>query len=324
MSRNSADLFCAAKQIALRKYTFFSANSHATANSNDNPERLRYSRKMRLSGRKYSSYTRRWTQRQRVVLLSLIGINLIAYAAQLVIEASQPGFVWSYLTLSDSGVREAYAWQFLTAMFLHIGPWHLLGDMLILYLLGRDLESILGQRHFLYLYLAGSVAGELGHLFLMPSTSVVYAASGAVAAVVVAYAAILPELELTALMFFVVPIRLKAKHLGYATFILAITLLCLDREQTVSHSAYLGGAIAGWIYAHLLGFGHPSLLQRFLSQRRAEADRLEHMTADQIMSHEIDPLLEKIARAGLVSLSRKERRKLTRARQRILERTSDA
>lgn len=284
---------------------------------------LRYPQKMRLSGRKYSSYTRHWTRQQRIVLLGLIGINLIAFSAQLVIEASQPGLVGSYLALSDTGVRQAYAWQFLTAMFLHIGPWHLLGNMLILYLLGRDLESILGQRHFLYLYLSGSVAGELGHLFLMPSTSVVYAASGGVAAVVVAYAAILPELELTALVFFVVPIRIKAKHLGYATFVLAIVLLCLDREQTVSHSVYLGGAVGGWIYAHLLGFGHPSLLQRFLSQRRVEANRFDQMSVEQLMTDEIDPLLEKIARSGFVSLTRKERRNLARAREKILEKASD-
>jgi membrane associated rhomboid family serine protease len=279
---------------------------------------------MRLSGRKYSSYTRHWTRQQRIVLLALIGINLIAYSAQLVIEASQPGFVWSYLALSDAGIREAYAWQFLTAMFLHISPWHLLGTMLILYLLGRDLESILGQRHFLYLYLAGGVAGELGHLFLMPTTSVVYAASGGVAAIVVAYAAILPELELTALMFFVVPIRLKAKHLGYATFVLAAILLWLDREQTVSHSVYLGGAVAGWVYAHLLGFGHPSLLQRFLSQRKAEANRFDQMSPEQLMSDEIDPILEKIARSGFDSLTRKERKNLARAREKILEQSSDA
>ena len=284
---------------------------------------LRYPQKMRLSGRKYSSYTQRWTQRQRVVLLALIGINLIAFSAQLVIEASQPGFVWSYLGLSSAGLREAYAWQFLTAMFLHISPWHLLGNMLILYLLGRDLESILGQRHFLYLYLSGCVAGELGHLFLMPPTSVVYAASGGVAAVVVAYAAILPELELTALMFFVIPVRLKAKHLGYATFMLALVLLWLDRAQTVSHSVYLGGAMAGWIYAHLLGFGHPSLLQRFLSQRRAESNRFDQMSREQLMTDEIDPLLEKIARSGLTSLTRKEKKILTKAREKMLEKTSD-
>src|SRR6266576_4353574 len=277
---------------------------------------------MRLSGRKYSSYTRHWTRQQRIVLLGLIGVNLIAFSAQLVIEASQPGFVWTYLALSDAGVREAYAWQFLTATFLHIGPWHLVGNMLILYLLGRDLESIIGQRHFLYLYLAGSIAGELGHLFLMPESSVVYAASGGVAAVIVAYAAILPELELTAMTFFVIPIRLKAKHLAYAVFVLAVTLLCFDREQTVSHSVYLGGAIAGWIYAHLLGFGHPSLLQRFLRQRQAEANRFDQMSAEQLMTDEIDPLLEKIARSGFVSLTRKERRNLTKAREKILEKTS--
>jgi membrane associated rhomboid family serine protease len=274
---------------------------------------------MRLSGRKYSSYTRHWTQRQRVILLSLIGLNLAAFSAQLVIEASQPGFVGAYLALSDGGVRQAYAWQFITAMFLHMGPWHLLGNMLILYLLGRDLESILGQRHFLYLYVAGSVVGELGHLFLMPANSVVYAASGGVAAVVVAYAAILPELELTALMFFVIPIRLKAKHLGYGTVLLGLILLCFDRAETVSHSVYLGGATAGWIYAHLLGFGHPSLLQRFLHQRRAETNRFDQMSPEQLMAEEIDPLLEKIARCGLVSLTRKERRNLAKAREKMLE-----
>jgi membrane associated rhomboid family serine protease len=190
-------------------------------------------------------------------------------------------------------------------------------------MLGRDLESILGQRHFLYLYLAGAISGELGHLFLMPSSSVVFAASGGVAAVVVAYAAILPELELTALMFFVTPIRLKAKHLGYATFILAGVFLCFDRQPTVIHSVYLGGAIAGWIYAHLLGFGHPSLLQRFLHQRKVEAHRFDHMSPAQLMSDEIDPILEKIARNGLVSLSRKERRNLARAREKMLEKTAE-
>ena len=40
------------------------------------------------------------------------------------------------------------------------------------------------------------------------------------------------------------------------------------------------------------------------------------------MSEEIDPLLEKIARSGIVSLTRKERRNLTKAREKILEKTS--
>jgi membrane associated rhomboid family serine protease len=272
---------------------------------------------MRLYGRKYSPETQHWTEHQQLVLLTLIGANVAFFVAQLFLDAFQPGFVRDYLALSGRGIHDAYSWEFITAIFLHYGPWHLLGNMLVLYLLGRDLESILGARHFLYLYLAGAIGGELGHLFLMPSDCVLMAASGGVAAVLVAYATILPELELTAMMLFM-PIRLKAKHLAYGAFVLAILLVCFNRSGTVGHSAYLGGCAAGWLYAHLLGFGRPSFLQRFLRHHQSEAERYEQMSLEQLMSEEIDPLLEKIARQGMVSLTRSERRTLSKARDKIL------
>jgi membrane associated rhomboid family serine protease len=276
---------------------------------------------MHLSGRKYSSETQPWTQRQRIVLLALITANLAVFVAQLLLEIDQPGFVHDYLGISDRGVHDAYAWQFITAAFLHTGPWHLLGNMLILYFLGRDLESILGQRHFLYLYLSGALGGELGHLFLMPPETVLLAASGGVAAIVVAYAVVLPELELTTTKFFVSPLNLKPKHLAYGVIILGLVLVCIDRKGTVSHSAYLGGCAAGWLYAHLLGFGRPSFLRRFLNRRRTEAQRYAQLSLEQLVSEEIDPLLEKIARKGMRSLSRAERRNLARARARMVEKT---
>jgi membrane associated rhomboid family serine protease len=273
---------------------------------------------MRL-GRQPSLFTRRWTERQRVALLILIGANLAAFGVQVFLETSQPGFVGDYLALSERGVRDAYSWQFVTAMFLHDGPWHLLGNLLLLYFLGRDLESILGQRHFVYLYFFGAISGELGHLFLMPPTTLVFAASGGVAAIVAAYAAILPELELTTMSFFRVTLRLKAKYLVYSVVALAIVLLCLDRTGTVNHSVWLGGCIGGWIYAHLLGFGPPSFLQRYLQRRKATADRYRRMTAKQFIVEEIDPLLEKISRDGIESLTRAQRRLLVAAREKILE-----
>ena len=279
---------------------------------------------MRLSGRKRSSLTRPWTERQRVVLLTLISANVALFVAQISLEAYQPGFIREYLALSNRGLRDAYAWQFVTAMFLHDGPWHLLGNTLLLYFLGRDVESILGQGHFLCLYLAGSIGGELGHLFLMPSDTVLFAASGGVAAVLVAYSTILPELELTAMTFFMVPLHLKAKHLAYGAIALALVLLCVDRTGAVGHSAYLGGCAAGWLYAHLLGFGRPSFLQRTLQQRRAVADRYRQMTTEQLITEEIDPLLDKISRNGIGSLTRAERRLLARAREKIVEKTQPA
>jgi membrane associated rhomboid family serine protease len=263
------------------------------------------------------------TERRRLALLTLISVNIAVFVLQLFLEVYQPGCVREYLGLSQRGIDQAYSWQFFTAIFLHDGPWHLLGNVLIFYLLGRDLEVIIGQRHFVYLYLSGAIAGELGHLFLLPSTTVLYAASGGVAAVVTAYATILPELELTAMMFFIVPIRLKAKHIAYGALALAAILVCIDRNGVVVHSAYLGGGAAGWLYAHLLGFGRPSFLQRFLRHHQLEAERLDHMTTDELIAFEIDPLLEKISRDGLLSLTRSERRTLARARMKILQKDGD-
>ncbi len=273
---------------------------------------------MRLSGRKSSSIARPWTQRQRLVLLTIIGLNVAVYGAQLILDAYEPGFVREFLGFSEAGLESAYAWQFFAAPFVHAGPWHLAGNMVVLYLLGRDVESILGQRHFLFLYLAGGFLGELGHLALMPASSVLFAASGGVVAVVLAYATILPELEITALVFLVFPVRLKAKYLAYAVTALGVALVFVDRSATVLHSAILGGAAAGFCYAHLLGFGRPSPLQRALHRRRQKNERLRQMDAEQFISAEVDPLLDKIARQGLGSLTRSERRILLQAREKLV------
>ena len=106
------------------------------------------------------------------------------------------------------------------------------------------------------------------------------------------------------MVFFVLPIRLKAKHLAYGVFVIALALVILDRGGMVAHSAYLGGSVAGWLYAHLLGFGRPSFLQRMVRQRRMETDRLNRLSAEEFMTEEIDPLLDKISRDGIGSLTR--------------------
>ncbi len=273
---------------------------------------------MRLSGRKASRFTRSWAPPQRIVLLSLIGLNAAAFIVQLVLTSWNQPLVLEYLGLSDRGINDAYAWQFFTAPLLHNNIWHFAADMLVLYFIGRDVEAIIGQRQFLFLYLFGAFSGELGHLFLMPSDCVLFGASGGVAAIFIAYATILPELEMTTLLLFMVPVRLKMRRLAQIALVGAVAFLLYDRSGAVGHSAFVGGAIAGWFYAHLLGFGRTSLLQRVLRQRRLEAARLKSMRADQFVAEEIDPLLEKISQRGLASLSRRERRLLEQAREKML------
>jgi membrane associated rhomboid family serine protease len=274
---------------------------------------------MRLSRRKASSYAPRWTPPQRVVLFSLIGVNLAFFVAQQLLQAYQPAVVPEYLGLSYRGIDQAYAWQFFSALFLHSGVLSFAGSMIVLYFIGRDVEAILGRKHFLYLYLCGAIGGELGHLFLMPTTTVLLAASGGVAAVVMAFATILPDLELTESLHVILPVKLKAKYFAYTLFAVGAVLVVFDRRGVVSHSAYLGGCAAGWLYAHLLGFGGPSFVQRALRRRRVEGERRRRMSLDQFITEEVDPLLEKIGRSGLGSLTRSERRTLAQVREKMAQ-----
>lgn len=273
---------------------------------------------MRLSGRKRPSFVQSWTPQQPVALPLILSASIAAFVGQLLLQFYSPGFVNDYLGLSDSGVHDACAWQFLTSTLLHTGPWHLATNLVILFLLGRDLQVILGQRHFTYLYLAGLIGGELGHLFLMPSSTVLMAASGGVAAIATAYATVLPELDLGSVRLFIVPLRLKAQHIAYAMFFFGLFFLLFGRFGVVGHSALLGGCAAGWLYVNVLGFGRTSLLQRFLQKRRDEALRFEQLSLAELMTEEIDPLLEKISRKGMTALSRKEWARLTKARERML------
>jgi membrane associated rhomboid family serine protease len=256
---------------------------------------------------------------QRVALLALIGANVAVFVTQLILEISHPGFVHDYVGISNQGVGEAYAWQFVTAIFLHTNSWHFMVNILMLYLFGRDLESILGQRHFVLLYVCGAIVGELGHLFLMPTSTVLFGGSGGVAAIVIAYAMILPGLDLGALIPFGFSRRIKMTHVACAIVGIAFVLILIDRGEIVGHSALLGGCLTGWFYTNLLGYGRISVLQRFVNRRRLEAQRYRQMSLDQLIAEEIDPLLEKISRRGFNNLTRIERRNLLRARQLILE-----
>jgi membrane associated rhomboid family serine protease len=260
---------------------------------------------------------RSWAPTRRIALLALVSVNVGAFVFQLFTEAAQPGFIRDYLALSERGILSAYSWQFITAPLLYGGAWHFFGSVVVLYFLGRDIESILGQRHFVYLFLSGAIGGELGHLFLMPAETLLYAASGGIAAIVIAYATLLPEIDFVEWRSRFFTIHLKAKHVAYAVVFVSLVMLMVDRHGAVTHSAIPGGLIVGWLYVHLLGFGHPSWVQRWLWSRRVAEQRIERMTFAEFVHSELDPVLEKISRTGIGSLSRAEKRILARTRDKV-------
>ena len=101
----------------------------------------------------------------------------------------------------------------LTAMFLHGGWLHLLGNLLFLYVFGNNVEDRLGRLRYLLFYLVCGYAATYGYsLFQAGSTQPLVGASGAIAGVLGGYIVLFPRAKVWSLLtfFFFLPVRLPA------------------------------------------------------------------------------------------------------------------
>lgn len=137
-----------------------------------------------------------WRSTSRpIITLSLIALNVAFFVADLVtargasiLQQSSNGDVsrWGLLVgfgtfdgQTASGVAAGEWWRILTGGFLHAGLLHLGMNMLVLWLLGSQLEPALGRSKFLALYVTSLIAGAFGVLLVSPTAATV-GASGAV------------------------------------------------------------------------------------------------------------------------------------------------
>jgi len=259
----------------------------------------------------------------------LIVANVAVYLLQLLIDthvaSPYPNWTWTeaYLALSRTGIEQGYYWQFLTYMFLHGGVLHLFVNCLGLYFVGREVEIVLGPKHLLGIYfLGGFMGGIVQLLWTMYGRDIpLLGASAGVSAVLLAFTTMLPELEITTLLFLVIPIRMRAKWLGRGVIWTSILFAITGWWGDIGHMAHLGGAVTGWFYTRRLGFGGAFWMQRFFRDRRRNRERQERMDPNEFISQEIDPILDKIAREGIHSLTRAERRILELGREKIAKKT---
>lgn len=133
-----------------------------------------------------------------VVTMTLIALNVTGYLAQIATGGSpfdgggrafeNGALIGTFCTrsiggvcLPDSalGVAHGEWWRIVTGGFLHTGLLHLGMNMLVLWLLGSQLEPLLGRARFAALYVACLVGGAFGVLLISP-TSPTIGASGAV------------------------------------------------------------------------------------------------------------------------------------------------
>jgi membrane associated rhomboid family serine protease len=165
-----------------------------------------------------------------------------------------PDFI-RYLSLSSDLVTDIkHPWVIITHMFVHVGFWHFLFNMLFLYWFGRIVGDFLGDRRVLPLYLLAGFFGALVFLITAPfyaSTPVIaMGASAAVMGIIAAAGAIAPDYIFR--LLFIGDVKLKYIVFG----LLLLDLIGIaNMSNTGGHFAHIGGFIFGYGFVHMLRQG---------------------------------------------------------------------
>jgi membrane associated rhomboid family serine protease len=267
----------------------------------------------------------------------LMIVNAVVFVVTAVLEFYRLFPVGDYLALSVSGLARGYVWQLLTYQFLHGGLLHLLLNLVAIYFFGRAIEEALGPRRMLVMYLVGGTVGGLMQILMAVAFpglfggSVVGASAGAFA-LVAAFATLFPNHLITLLLFFVIPVSLRARTLLWLSLALAVFGILVPSDR-VADAAHLGGILTGmaWIrwqlYERAWRLPAPSLRRPRLKVVRLAPTRTRALEVDPLppldpeyVAREVDPILDKISQKGIQSLTEHERRVLEAARHRVIKR----
>lgn len=148
----------------------------------------------------------------------------------------------------------------LTAMFMHGSLLHLGGNMLFLWIFGNNIEDSMGKFRFVVFYLLGGLAATLAQTAIDTGAQIpTIGASGAVAAVLGAYALLYPRARVVTLVFiifFITIIELPALLVLGAWFLLQLLNGSAEFGQVgggggVAYWAHIGGFVAGLILIRL-------------------------------------------------------------------------
>lgn len=214
--------------------------------------------------------------RPNIVTLTLIGINIAVYFAELAAGGSVNGvgnWFFSHGALFASGVytqggiailpahtpapgydvvglAHGEWWRILSPAFLHYGPFHLAINMYSLYFAGSLLEQVIGRWRFLLLYLGSGIAGSAGAIWLSPN-SVTVGASGAIFGILGG--------------LFVLERERHISTGGQVAGLILLNLVFTFLVPGISIGGHVGGLFAGVVLMWLLLHSRRSALYSILS-----------------------------------------------------------
>jgi membrane associated rhomboid family serine protease len=188
----------------------------------------------------------------------LIGINVAVYFLMLLMRVAGRAegiadFQVTFSLIPALVVHHWYLWQIVTYSFLHANFFHILFNMLTLWMFGANLDSHWGKRQFLEFYFFCVIGAALstlavayglnGILGLTPYTPTV-GASGGIYGLLLAFGYLFGEQQI---FMFPLPVAIKAKYMVAILILIALAGALGDIGGT-ANIAHLGGALFGYLY----------------------------------------------------------------------------
>lgn len=206
---------------------------------------------------------------QRLILANVIIFALQLFTDPLLVAlgfgpAIPGGALNPWLGYQAPRFLEGWLWMPFSYQFLHAGLMHLFFNMLWLYFFGPDVERVLGTRAFFRFYLicgAGAVLATMIPYVLTGRAPIVVGASGAVMAVLVAFAMVEPERQF---FLFPLPFPINARALVIIAFV--VNVIYSLGGTNISVETHLGGMGMGFLYMKAL----PMVMNYQRERRRKE------------------------------------------------------
>lgn len=199
--------------------------------------------------------TRRPT-RVPVVTACIIALNAVMFVFEL---AGGEAFVKDWSVVPADIVAGRHWITLLTAMFMHGGWSHIIGNMIFLWAFGPEVEDLMGRGRYLAFYLLGGLIAALAQVAAAPDSTVPnLGASGAIAAVMGAFLVTFPQDRIRSLLVIFVFVRITyvpaVLLIGVWGLIQFLSLGALSRTPSaggVAYAAHVGGFIFGAVAARL-------------------------------------------------------------------------
>jgi rhomboid family protein len=212
------------------------------------------------------------TTRLPVVTVALIAVNVAVFILQVVAPqglesavlrfGAVPFNITHFRSLAGTaGVPPLLT--LLTSMFMHASLFHLLGNMLYLWIFGNNIEDRLGPVRFVLFYFVCGIAAALTHILAQPGSRIpMIGASGAIAGVLGAYWLLFPHARVKTFIFLIFYIDVVPIPAGIVLGLwFLLQILNVGMGGGVAWFAHVGGFLTGILLIRLAlgrGFRRPS------------------------------------------------------------------